>query len=76
MFVCTLVTLLALVGLRKAFREQPEVAVFYALVLGTFPIVFYLTHPELSFRQPIDPEIVILVSYAALSRRTPFEKTT
>jgi 4-amino-4-deoxy-L-arabinose transferase-like glycosyltransferase len=75
-FVCTLVTLLALVGLRKAFREQPEVAVFYALVLGTFPIVFYLTHPELSFRQPIDPEIVILVSYAALSRRTPFEKTT
>jgi len=75
-FVCTFVTLLALVGLRKAFREQPEIALFYALVLGTFPIVFYLTHPELSFRQPIDPEIVILVSYAALSRRTPFGKTT
>jgi len=47
-FFCTLFTLLALAGLRKAFRERRDMAIFYALILGTFPIIFYLTHPDLA----------------------------
>jgi hypothetical protein len=73
-FFCTSFTLLALAGLRKAFHERPEIAVLYALVLGTFLIVYYLTHPELGYRQPVEPEIVILASYAVVSRRATFEK--
>jgi len=67
-FFCTLFTLLALAGLRKAFRERRDMAIFYALILGTFPIIFYVTHPDLAYRHPIDPEIVILGAYAIVSR--------
>ena len=73
-FFCTSFTLLALAGLRKAFREQPEIAIFYALILGTFPMVYYITHPELSYRQPVEPEIVVLTAYAVVSRRATLEE--
>lgn len=68
-FFCTLFTLLALAGLRKAFRDRRDMAILYVLILGTFPIVFYLTHPDLAYRHPIDPEVVILAGYAIVSRR-------
>jgi 4-amino-4-deoxy-L-arabinose transferase-like glycosyltransferase len=69
-FFCTLFTVFALAGLRKAFRDNRDVAVLYVLILGTFPIIFYLTHPDLAYRHPIDPEIVILGAYAIASRRS------
>jgi len=69
-FFCTSFTLLALAGLRKAFRDRRDMAILYALILGTFPIIFYLTHPELAYRHPIDPEIVILGAYAVVSRQS------
>ncbi len=68
-FFCTLFTLLAVAGLRKAFRNRRDMAILYAFILGTFPIIFYLTHPDLAYRHPIDPEIVILGVYAIVSRR-------
>jgi 4-amino-4-deoxy-L-arabinose transferase-like glycosyltransferase len=69
-FFCTSFTLLALVGLRKAFRHKPDMATLYALIVGTFPIIYYLTHPDLAYRHPIDPEIVILGAYAIVSRQS------
>jgi 4-amino-4-deoxy-L-arabinose transferase-like glycosyltransferase len=69
-FFCTLFTVFALVGLRKAFREKRDMAILYALILGTFPIIFYITHPDLAYRHPIDPEIVILGAYAIVSRQS------
>jgi 4-amino-4-deoxy-L-arabinose transferase-like glycosyltransferase len=69
-FFCTLFTVFALAGLRKAFREKRDMAVLYALILGTFPIIFYVTHPDLAYRHPIDPEIVILGAYAIVSRQS------
>lgn len=69
-FFCTSFTLLALAGLRKAFRYKPDMATLYALILGTFPIIYYLTHPDLAYRQPMDPEIVMLAAYAMLSRQS------
>jgi 4-amino-4-deoxy-L-arabinose transferase-like glycosyltransferase len=69
-FFCTLFTVFALAGLRKAFRERRDIAVLYALILGTFPIIFYLSHPDLAYRHPIDPEIVILGAYAIVSRKS------
>jgi 4-amino-4-deoxy-L-arabinose transferase-like glycosyltransferase len=69
-FFCTLFTVFALFGLRKAFREKRDEAILYALILGAYPIIFYLTHPDLAYRHPLDPEIVILGTYAIVSRQS------
>ncbi len=71
----TALSLLALFGLFRAFRERPEGATPYALMLFFFPIVFYLTHPEIAYREPIDPEIVILAC-CALTRLRRRPETT
>src|SRR2546422_5885101 len=61
-------TVLMLFGLRRAFRERNVEAVPYALVLFVLPLVYYVTHPDLRFRHPIDPEAVILAVYAVCGR--------
>ena len=60
--LCTVFTGLALAGLWRAFRLNPSVAVLYALVLVSFPAVYYFTSPEVYYRRPIDPLIVILAA--------------
>lgn len=64
-------TVLALFGLFRIFREYPEQATPYAFMLVFFPVVFYLTHPEIAYREPIDPEIVILACCALTRLRRP-----
>jgi 4-amino-4-deoxy-L-arabinose transferase-like glycosyltransferase len=60
--LCTIFTALALVGLWRAFRLNTAVAVLYGLVLISFPAVYYITSPEVYYRRPIDPLIVILAA--------------
>jgi 4-amino-4-deoxy-L-arabinose transferase-like glycosyltransferase len=67
-FFCTALTVLMLLGLRRLWRENRELAIFFAVVLFFFPSVFYVTHVEVYFRRQIDPLIVVLAVYA-LSRR-------
>jgi hypothetical protein len=43
----------------------------YALTLLAFPVAYYLTHSEISYRQPIDPELVVFAVFAVVSRRKP-----
>jgi Dolichyl-phosphate-mannose-protein mannosyltransferase len=62
----TLFTLLTLVGLRRAFRENKPVAVLYALVFLFFPLVFYFTHVEVYFRRHIDPIMLVLAVYGVM----------
>ena len=64
---CTTFTVLAIVGLSKVFRKVPNIAMPYALVLAVFPLVYYVTHSDIAYRHPLDPEIVILASYAVVS---------
>jgi 4-amino-4-deoxy-L-arabinose transferase-like glycosyltransferase len=64
---CTASTFLAIVGLSKAFRKVPDIAMPYALVLLVFPLVYYVTHSDMAYRHPLDPEIVVLASYAVVS---------
>lgn len=68
-FLCTVVTILALVGLRRLWKRDSSRAVFLALLLFFFPSVFYVTHPEVYVRRQIDPIIVVLAVYG-LSRHT------
>ena len=56
-------TFLALIGLRRMFREHHPARWLFALVLMTFPVVYYLTIPINRYRGPIDPEVVMLSVY-------------
>lgn len=73
-FFCTGFTLLALAGLWKAFRAAPDLTLPYLLLLLVFPAVYYFTHPELAYREPVDPAVVILASYALVSWLPPSRK--
>jgi len=64
---CTAFTFLAIAGLRNAFRRTPDRAMPYVLVLLVYPMVYYMTHSDLAYRHPLDPEIVTLGSYAVVS---------
>ena len=67
-FFCTALTVLALIGLRRAFQKHIAVAMPYALVLFFFPLVYYFTHPEVYYRRQIDPQFVVLAVFALKSR--------
>jgi len=65
----TALTVLAVFGLLKLFRQDSDRAVPYAIMLIFFPLVFYITHPEIAYRHPIDPEILILVCFGIANLR-------
>jgi hypothetical protein len=62
----TLFTVLTLIGLRRAFRENRAVAILYALVLFFAPVIYYFTHVEVYYRRQIDPLMVILSVYGVM----------
>lgn len=66
--LCTTLTVLALIGLWRAFRLRLSFAAPYAPVLITFPLVYYITSPEVYYRRPIDPIILVLAVYVVASR--------
>lgn len=66
-FFTTAMTLLTLLGLRYAWRNGHGEAAFpLVLLLLTFPVVFYLTHPSMDYRHPLDPVLVILCCYGVV----------
>ncbi|MFZ0796736.1 MAG: hypothetical protein WAM98_03040, partial [Terriglobales bacterium] len=71
---CTAFTVLAMTGLCKALSSYRNAAMPYVLILLAFPVAYYLTHSEISYRQPMDPELVILASFAVFSRQKPILK--
>ena len=73
-FFCTIFTVLAITGLYKALRSSWTAVMPYALTLFAFPVVYYLTHSEISYRLPIEPELVVLAAFAVVSREEPILK--
>lgn len=67
---CTTLTLLALIGLKRALQKDWSGALPYALVLFSFPLIYYITSPEVYYRRPIDPFFVILAIEAVLPSTT------
>jgi hypothetical protein len=57
---CTAFTVLALVGLIKAFRSAQPCALVFASAMVFFPLVFYTTTPEHYYRRPLDALLVVL----------------
>jgi len=55
-------TVAMLIGLRQALRNAREAAVPYLLVLIFYPLLSYITHPEIRYRHLMDPEMIILAT--------------
>jgi hypothetical protein len=55
-------TVVMLIGLWQALRTAREAALPYLLLLLFYPLVFYLTHPEIRYRHVIEPEMIILAA--------------
>lgn len=60
-FLCTSLTLLMLFGARDWWRRDRLAAIAYLLPIAIFPVAYYISHPLMDYRQPIEPQIVILV---------------
>lgn len=67
-FLFTGLTILALFGLRDAFRNRAPGAGAYAIVLLLFPAVYYITSLEPWYRVPMDPLVIALAAYAITQR--------
>ena len=61
-FFCTFLTIFMLRGLRRWWKEARGAALPSALLIAIFPLPYYLTHSSMDYRQPIEPQIVILVT--------------
>jgi 4-amino-4-deoxy-L-arabinose transferase-like glycosyltransferase len=65
----SLISLLAWTGLIRAIHDGRDGAVPLVILVVCFPLAYYITHPEIRFRHPIDPMVVILLVYGAMSFR-------
>jgi hypothetical protein len=70
MFLTTAITLLLLGGLWFTWSEGKGQNVLpLALILLTYPLVYYITHSSMDYRHPLDPILVIMGSYCVLEWR-------
>jgi 4-amino-4-deoxy-L-arabinose transferase-like glycosyltransferase len=56
--MCTALSLLMFLGMRCGLRTGSSNTVPLALVLVCYPVVYYLTHPGIEYRHPVDPVVV------------------
>jgi 4-amino-4-deoxy-L-arabinose transferase-like glycosyltransferase len=68
-FYVSTVTLFMLLGIRRMGRTNRTAVMPYLLLIGTFPITYYLTHPMMDYRQPIEPAVIVLAVAGALACR-------
>jgi 4-amino-4-deoxy-L-arabinose transferase-like glycosyltransferase len=66
-FFCTSVTVLMLLGARRFWRWDEVRALPYLILIAVFPVTYYVTHASPDYRQPIEPEVVVLVAMGVLS---------
>jgi hypothetical protein len=61
----TTLTVLMLAGLRRAYRLGREFLVPLGLVLFSYPLVYYVTHPGMQYQLALDPLAVISIGVLA-----------
>ncbi len=71
---CSVLSFLVFLGLRRAFQNGLPYWIPFAIVLLCFPLVYYVTHADVRYRHPIDPEIVILAVYGALGASSAVDR--
>jgi hypothetical protein len=66
-FVCTTLTVLALIGLWRCYKKDYALAVRFAIAMACYPAVYCFTHPETYYTRPLDPLIDVLAAYAVVT---------
>jgi 4-amino-4-deoxy-L-arabinose transferase-like glycosyltransferase len=72
-FFCSSLTLLMLFGMLGWWRRDSVALVAYLLPIVLFPIAYYISHPLMDYRQPIEPEVVVLVVVGLQEVRARFK---
>jgi 4-amino-4-deoxy-L-arabinose transferase-like glycosyltransferase len=60
------VTLLMLRGILRFWRFNRAALLPYLVLIGFFPLTYYITHPLMDYRHPIEPAIIILAISGAI----------
>lgn len=60
LFFCGGITLIMLRGIGRFWRLNRTAALPYLLLIAVFPMTYYLSHPLMDYRQPIEPAILVL----------------
>jgi hypothetical protein len=60
--LCIVLSVLMLRGIFQWWRSDQDSAIYYVVMIVFFPFVYYVTHPLMDYRHPIEPQIVILVT--------------
>jgi 4-amino-4-deoxy-L-arabinose transferase-like glycosyltransferase len=64
-YVCC-VTLFMLRGALRLWRLNPSACLPYLVLICIFPITYYITHPLMDYREPIEPAIIVLAVCGAV----------
>jgi Dolichyl-phosphate-mannose-protein mannosyltransferase len=67
---------LALWGLARALFRRIPGASLYALLLLSYPAVYYIVYPHARYRHPIEPELLILLVAVLVEYRKDLESAT
>jgi 4-amino-4-deoxy-L-arabinose transferase-like glycosyltransferase len=59
-FYVSCITLLMLRGISRFWRQNRAAVLPYLVLICVFPITYYITHPLMDYRQPIEPAIIVL----------------
>jgi 4-amino-4-deoxy-L-arabinose transferase-like glycosyltransferase len=74
--VCCM-TFFMLRGIRRFWRFNRTAFLPYLVLIAVFPITYYITHPLMDYRQPIEPAIIVLAIAGVIpwKRLNPGEKS-
>jgi hypothetical protein len=53
-------------GARRLWRLNRAALLPYLALICVFPITYYITHPLMDYRQPIEPAIIVLAVAGAV----------
>lgn len=67
-YVCSM-SFLMLLGVQRLWRTNRTAVLPYLALITAFPITYYMTHPLMDYRQPIEPAIVVLAIAGAMTFR-------
>ena len=67
--MCSAITLLMLVGLRRAWRAGRGPLAPLLLMLIVMPLTYYISHPAVEYRHPLDPVILMFAVFAVVGTR-------
>jgi 4-amino-4-deoxy-L-arabinose transferase-like glycosyltransferase len=65
-FYVSCITLLMLRGIGRFWRQNRSAVLPYLALICVFPLTYYITHPLMDYRQPIEPAIIVLAVAGAL----------